>query len=114
VGGGTSLSMIRTLADAYKVQALRGVKLTAYKALHAATRGAAQALRLGGEIGSFDTGCHADVAVWDWASTPVMQHRVGLAGDLHEKLFAWMTLGDERLLRAAYVAGAQRFSREQG
>jgi guanine deaminase len=111
VGGGTSLSMIRTLADAYKVQALRGVKLTAYKALYGATRGAARALHLQGEIGSFDTGCHADVAVWDWAATPLMQHRVDLADDLHQKLFAWMTLGDERLLRAAYVAGLERYRR---
>jgi guanine deaminase len=111
VGGGTSLSMIRTLADAYKVQALRGVKLTAYKALYAATRGAARALHLAGEIGSFDTGCHADIAVWDWAATPLMQHRVELAENLHEKLFAWMTLGDERLLRVAYVAGWERYRR---
>jgi len=111
VGGGTSLSMIRTLADAYKVQALRGVKLTAYKALYGATRGAARALHLADEIGSFDTGCHADVAVWDWAATPLMQHRVDLAETLHERLFAWMTLGDERLLRAAYVAGTQRYRR---
>jgi guanine deaminase len=111
VGGGTSLSMIRTLADAYKVQALRGVKLTAYKALYGATRGAAQALHLADEIGSFDTGCHADVAVWDWAATPLMQHRVELADNLHERLFAWMTLGDERLLRASYVAGTQRYRR---
>lgn len=112
VGGGTSLSMLRTLADAYKVQALRGVKLTAYKALYGATRGAARALGLDHEIGSFDNGCQADVAVWDWATTPLMQHRIGLAQDLHEKLFAWMTLGDERLLQAAYVAGMPRYRRE--
>ncbi|MBV8034503.1 guanine deaminase [Roseateles sp.] len=112
VGGGTSLSMIRTLADAYKVQAMRGVKLTAYKALYGATRGAARALGLAHEIGSFDSGCQADVAVWDWATTPLMQHRIGLAQDLHEKLFAWMTLGDERLLQAAYVAGIPRYRRE--
>lgn len=112
VGGGTSLSMIRTLADAYKVQAMRGVKLTAYKALYGATRGAARALGLAHEIGSFDSGCQADVAVWDWATTPLMQHRIDLAQDLHEKLFAWMTLGDERQLQAAYVAGIPRYRRE--
>ncbi len=47
VGGGTSLSMLRTMADAYKVQALAGQRLTAWKALHAATRGAARALGAG-------------------------------------------------------------------
>jgi guanine deaminase len=111
VGGGTSLSMIRTLADAYKVQAMRGVKLTAFKALYGATRGAAKALQLAHEIGSFDTGTAADLAVWDWSATPVMAHRIGLARDLHEKLFAWMTLGDERLLAEAYVAGVSRYRR---
>ena len=50
VGGGTSLSMIRTLADAYTVAAMRGVKLTAWKALYGATRGAARALHLDNEI----------------------------------------------------------------
>jgi len=112
VGGGTSLSMIRTLADAYKVAAMRGVKLTAWKALYGATRGAARALHLDHEIGSLEPGRHADIAVWDWASTPLMQHRVDLAQDLHEKLFAWMTLGDERLMESAWVAGVPRYRRE--
>ena len=56
VGGGTSLSMLRNMADAYKIQALAGERLTAWKALHAATRGAAHALGLGGEIGSLEPG----------------------------------------------------------
>jgi len=112
VGGGTSLSMIRTLAEAYKVQALRGAKLTAFKALYSATRGAARALHLAHEIGSFDIGCHADLAVWDWSATPLMAHRISLARDLHEKLFAWMTLGDERLLAATHVAGVPKYRRD--
>jgi guanine deaminase len=108
VGGGTSLSMLRTLADGYKVQSLRGLRLTAWKLLHAATRGAAQSLGLAGEIGSLDAGCVADLAVWDWAVGAVATHRDGLAQDsrdLHERVFAWMTLGDERNLAATYVAG---------
>lgn len=105
VGGGTSLSMLRTLADAYKVQALAGQRLTAWKALHAATRGAARALSLEHEIGSLEPGRLADLAVWDLAVGPVAQRRMAVAGSLHERLFAWMTLGDERNLVAAYVAG---------
>ena len=105
VGGGTSLSMLRTLADAYKVQAMAGERLTAWKALHAATRGAAQALGLGHEIGSLEPGRHADLAVWDWAVGPVARQRLDVAQSLHEQVFAWMTLGDERNLAAAYVAG---------
>ncbi len=105
VGGGTSLSMLRTLADAYKVQALAGERLTAWKALHAATRGAARALSLDHEIGTLEPGRLADLAVWDLAVGPVAQRRMAVAGGLHERLFAWMTLGDERNLVATYVAG---------
>jgi guanine deaminase len=81
-------------------------------ALHAATRGAAQALRLDEEIGHFDVGTLADVCVWDWALGPVAQARFDVARDLHEKVFAWMSLSDERNLVAAYVAGRPRYQRD--
>ena len=109
VGGGTSLSMLRTMADAYRVQALQGVRLTAWKALYAATRGAARALHLEHEIGSFEPGTLADVTVWDWAVGPVATHRDAVARDLHERVFAWMTLGDERNLAATWVAGRELY-----
>ena len=111
VGAGTSLSMQRTLADAYKVQALAGQRLTAWRALHGATRGAAEALGLAHEIGSFDVGCTADVCAWHWSRGLVAERRDALAQqsqNLHERVFAWMTLSDERNLAAAYVAGVQR------
>jgi guanine deaminase len=111
VGGGTSLSMLRTLAEAYKVQALQGVPLSAWKALFTATAGAADALGLGHEIGRLEAGCLADVCVWDWARAEVDANRLALARGLHEKLFAWMTLADERHLAVAYVAGNARFER---
>lgn len=108
VGGGTSLSMLRTMADAYKVQAMRGERLTAWVALHAATRGAALALRLDAEIGSLEPGAAADVCVWDIAVGPVAVQRDGLARSLHARLFAWMTLADDRNLVDAWVAGVRR------
>ncbi|MCW5656640.1 MAG: guanine deaminase [Burkholderiaceae bacterium] len=111
VGGGTSLSMQRTMADAYRVQALRGVRLSAFKALHTATLGAAQALKLDHEIGSLEPGRMADLTVWDWASGPVARARDALARDLHERLFAWMMLGDERYLVTTLVAGRTQYMR---
>ena len=111
VGGGTSLSMLRTMADAYKVQAMAHQRLTAWKALHAATRGAARALALEHEIGSLEAGRIADLCVWDWAAGPVVERRMEVARGLHEKVFAWLTLGDERCLVAAYVNGVQRHRR---
>ena len=112
VGGGTSLSMRRTMLDAYKVQAGAGRRVTAFTLLHAATRGAAQALQLGREIGHLEPGAMADVCVWDWASSPLAQRRQAVARDLHERLFAWLTLADERDLVETRVAGvAQSFRR---
>ncbi len=114
VGGGTSLSMLRNMADAYKIQALAGERLTAWKALHAATRGAALALGLGDEIGSLEPGRVADVCVWDEAVGPVATRRASVARTLHERVFAWMTLADERNLVEAFVAGHSSYRRPAG
>ena len=111
VGGGTSLSMRRTMLDGYKVQAMAGTRVSAWALLHAATRGAAQALQLGAEIGSLDAGAAADLCVWDWARTPLAQRRQAVARDLHERVFAWLTLGDEHDLAETWVAGARRHAR---
>lgn len=118
VGGGTSLSMLRNIADAYKIQALQGVRLSAWKALHTATLGAASHLGLADEIGRLEPGCMADVVVWNVAHGPVPEHRYRIAQDklaralqapgqehLHERVFAWVTMGDERNLVSTYVAG---------
>ena len=111
VGGGTSLSAQRTLADGYKVQALNGQRLTAWAGLHAATLGAAEALGLSDELGHFGARTLADVCIWDWAAGPVAEARMALARDPHERAFAWMTLSDDRNLVASYVAGVPRYRR---
>ncbi len=111
VGGGTSLGMQRNLLEAYKIQALRGERLTAWKALHACTRGAALALGFEAEMGSLETGRLADVCVWDWAVGPVAERRMELAQGLHERVFAWMGLSDERNLVGVWVAGEGRYVR---
>jgi guanine deaminase len=86
--------------------------VTAFTLLHAATRGAAQALRLSHEMGSLEVGSVADVCVWNWASTPLAQRRQAVARDLHDRVFAWLTLADERDLVETRVSGvAQTFRR---
>jgi guanine deaminase len=122
VGGGTSLCQLRTAAEAYKVQALRGDKLNAWVALHAATRGAAEALGLAHEIGHLEPGAAADVVLWDWAHGAVAEQRDAVARGalpgttaqpLHARVFAWLMLGDERNVAASYVAGQMRYQRRK-
>ncbi len=111
VGGGTHLVQTRTLAEAYKVQALAGQRLTAWSALHAATLGAAAALGLEHEIGSLEPGRMADIALWDWSAGALDGERMDLARNVHEKAFAWMTLADERHLVGTWVAGRRMYAR---
>ena len=90
VGGGTSLSMLRTMADAYKVQAMAHQRLTAWKALHAATRGAARRSRWARDriAGGRADGRPLRVGL---GRRPGGRAPHGTARGLHEKVFAWMT-----------------------
>jgi guanine deaminase len=105
VGGGTSYSMLRTAAEAYKVMQLQGQNLPALAAFDLMTRGNAAALGLEGEIGAIVPGGFADLIVLDARATPAMAHRMEVARDLEEELFVLMTLGDDRAVRQTYVAG---------
>jgi len=111
VGGGTSLCLLSTMAAAYQVQALQGLRPGAWALLHAATRAPALALALAHEIGSLEPGCLADLCVWDWAGSALAAQRDALARNLHERVFAWLTLGDERQLVQSFVAGQSRYLR---
>jgi guanine deaminase len=105
VGGGTSFSMLRTLADAYKVAQMRGQSLGAARAFYLATLGGARALGLQNEIGNFATGKEADFIVLDLEATPLLQRRTRAAATIREKLFAAMTLGDDRCVEQVHVLG---------
>ena len=105
VGGGTSYSMLQTLGEAYKVAMLRGRTPTAHDLFHLATRGNAANLGLDAEIGTLDPGRWADMVVLDPTATPVLHARHALSEDLEDTLFALAILGDERAVRATYVAG---------
>ncbi|SIQ02579.1 guanine deaminase [Bosea sp. TND4EK4] len=107
IGGGTSYSMLRTMAEAYKVLQLQGQSLSAYAALHAITLGNAEALGLDHLIGSFEPGREADVVVLDTGATRAMAHRLETVRDLAEELFVLVTLGDDRNVLATYVMGAR-------
>lgn len=113
VGGGTSYSMLRTAAEAYKVMQLRGQNLPALAAFDLMTRGNAAALGLTGEIGTITPGAFADLVVLDAGATPAMAHRMETVRTLEEELFVLMTLGDDRAVRQTYIAGEPALARNR-
>lgn len=113
VGGGTSFSMLQTMSDAYKVLQLQGQSLSAFKAFYLATLGSARALSLDDKLGNFDVDKEADFIVLDMQATPLMALRNRVVDaksldELAEKAFAMMILGDDRAVKATYVAGEER------
>jgi guanine deaminase len=107
VGGGTTLSMLRTMAESYKVLQMAGQSLSPRQAFYLATLGGAASLYLDGQIGSFDVGKEADFVVLDPACTPHLARRVDRAETLDERLFALMILGDDRAVHATHILGSR-------
>ncbi|HEY1983340.1 MAG TPA: guanine deaminase [Xanthobacteraceae bacterium] len=105
VGGGTSYSMLRTAAEAYKVMQLQDQNLPALAAFDLMTRANAATLGLDNEIGTIAPGAFADLVVLDARATPAMAHRMEVTRDLEEELFVLMTMGDDRAVRQTYIAG---------
>ena len=105
VGGGTSLSMLRTMGEAYKVLQLRHQNLPAARALYLATLGAAEALRLEDKLGNLVPGKEADFIVLDPKGTDISAHRLADTPSPDELLFALTMLADDRNIAATYVNG---------
>lgn len=111
VGGGTSFSQLRTLAEAYKVLQLQGQNLHPLKGFYMATLGNARALQLDHCIGNFEQGKEADFILINLGATPLQALRQEHAQTLSEKLFALMTLGDEHNIARTYIMGKLVFER---
>ena len=105
VGGGTSLSLLRTASEAYKVLHLQEHALPSMQALYLATLGAAAALRLDDKLGNFESGKEADFVVLDFDGSSLTARRSAAADSIEEKLFALMTLADDRHVAATYLLG---------
>lgn len=113
IGAGTSFSALQTLNEAYKVAQLNGTPLDALHAFYLATRGGAAALYLDDRIGSIEPGRDADLVVLDTRATGLLQLRTACAGTIDDVLFALMMLGDDRAVRATWVAGRCVYDRER-
>jgi len=104
-GGGSSFSMLRTMAAAYEVAQLRGTALHAAQLMYLATEASAAAIGRGGEIGSLRVGAAADLIALDLGSTPAIAQRSARADDLWEALFPTIMMGDDRAISRVWIAG---------
>jgi len=104
-GGGSSFSMLRTMAAAYEVGQLNGTPLHPAQLYWLATVGSAQALRLADKIGNLAVGMEADLIALDLSSTPAIAQRSAQAEDLWEALFPTIMMGDDRAIKQVWVAG---------
>jgi guanine deaminase len=105
IGGGSSFSMLRTMAAAYEIGQLGGVAPHPAQLLWLATEGSARAMHLGGVVGHLGPGAEADLVVLDLASTPAIAQRAARAGDIWEAVFPTIMMGDDRAVAAVYLMG---------
>ncbi|WP_372843331.1 guanine deaminase [Psychrobacter sp.] len=111
VGAGTSLSMLTTLSEAYKVQQLQSNPLSAHQGLYQITLGNAQSLLLDNKIGNFMPNKEADFVVIDMGGTDLMERRMTQTKSLDEQLFVLMMLGDDRVIEETIIAGVSRYKK---
>ncbi len=104
-GGGSSFSMLRTMAAAYEIAQLRGTALHPAQLYWLATAGSARAMRLEEKIGSLAPGLDADLVALDLASTPAIAQRADRAEHIWEALFPTIMMGDDRAIAQVWVAG---------
>ena len=110
-GGGSSFSMLRTMAAAYEVAQLRGQALHPAQLWWLATVGSARALHADTQIGNIAMGLEADLVVINLASTPAIDQATQRAGDIWAALFPTIMMGDDRAITAVWVGGRQVITR---
>jgi guanine deaminase len=104
-GGGSSFSMLRTMAAAYDIAQLKGHALHPAELWWLATAGSARSLHLQDKIGTLAPGMDADLVVIDLASTPAISQRADRAQDIWQAIFPTIMMGDDRAIKAVWVGG---------
>ena len=107
-GGGSSFSMLRTMAAAYEIGQLRGTPLHASQLIWLATAGSARSLHLHDKIGTVAVGMEADLTVLSLSSTPAIAQRAAQAKNHWESLFATIMMGDDRAVADVWIAGVKQ------
>ena len=106
-GGGSSFSMLRTMAAAYEIGQLTGTALHPAQLIWLATEGSARAMHMADRVGRIAPGMEADLTVLDLASTPAIAQRAERAQDDWEEVFPTIMMGDDRAVAAVYIGGTR-------
>ena len=104
-GGGSSFSMLRTMAAAYEIGQLNGNVLHPSQLFWLATEGSASTLQLSGQIGHLGAGADADITVLNLKSTAAIEQRASRAEDVWDAIFPTVMMGDDRAIRDVWVSG---------
>ena len=112
IGAGTDLSGFDTLKSAYQVGQLRGQPLTAWQGFYGLTKGNAKALSLDSHIGQLAPTLEADFVVIDTQATSLLKRRINHCKTLGERLFALMTLADDRAIYETWAGGICQHHRD--
>ena len=104
-GGGSSFSMLRTMAAAYEVGQLSGTALHPAQLWWLATAGSAASIHLDDKIGRLAPGYEADIIAVDLASTPAIAQRAARAETIWEAIFPTIMMGDDRAISAVWAGG---------
>lgn len=107
-GGGSSFSMLRTMAAAYEIGQLRGNALHPAQLWWLATQGSAKSLHMDHVIGSVSQGYEADLVIVDLASTPAISQAVTRAQDIWQALFPTIMMGDDRAIASVWINGIEQ------
>lgn len=113
VGGGTSLSLLQTAAEAYKVGALDDNPMDGVKLFYLATLGSATAMGIDHLVGSLKRQSEADFVVLDPTATPMLAARTAESESVTDLLFALAIMGDDRAVLATYVNGKLAHERDE-
>ncbi|MEO1139704.1 MAG: guanine deaminase [Pseudomonadota bacterium] len=107
-GGGSSFSMLRTMAAAYEIGQLTGTALHPAQLWWLATMGSAKSLHLNDKIGNIQIGAEADLIAVDLASTAAIAQRHARADELWEAVFPTIMMGDDRAIAQVWIKGKPR------
>jgi guanine deaminase len=110
IGAGTSLSILHTLGEAYRICQMKGASLDPFRALYLATAGGARILGIADRVGGLLPGQEADFILLDDKAPPLLARRC-VGATLHDRLFALQVLGDDRAIAGTWLRGKRAYSR---